>query len=66
MGKIDEISKAVEQLDGAELRKFQEWYAEFLEQRFDQEIERDARKGKLNKLLDSARADIKAGRVRDL
>ena len=49
-----------------ELRKFQGWYDEFLEHRFDQEIERDVREGKLDKLLDSAREDIRAGRVRDL
>ena len=66
MGKIDEISKAVEQLDGEDLRKFQVWYDEFLELRFDQEIERDAREGKLDKLLEKAREDLKAGRIRDL
>ena len=66
MGKIDEISKAVEQLDGEDLRKFQVWYDEFLEQRFDQEIERDAREGKLDKLLEKAREDLKTGRIRDL
>ena len=66
MGKIDEISKAVEQLDGEELKKFQAWYDEFLEQRFDQAVEQDAREGKLDKLLAVARADLQAGRVRDL
>ena len=66
MGKIDEISKAVEQLDGEELKKFQAWYDDFLEQRFDQAIEQDAREGKLGKLLAVARADLQAGRVRDL
>ena len=66
MVKIDEISKAVEQLDGEDLRKFQVWYDEFLELRFDQEIERDAREGKIDKLLEKAREDLKAGRIRDL
>ena len=66
MGKIDEISKAVEQLGPEDFRSFQAWYEEFLEQRFDEQIERDARDGKLDKLLAKAREDLKAERVRDL
>ena len=62
MGKIDEISKAVEQLDGEELKKFQEWHQDFLEQRFDDDIERDVKAGKLDKLADQALANHKAGK----
>lgn len=66
MGKIDEIRKAVEQLDGDDLKAFQEWYQEFVEQRYDAEIEQDVGEGRLDKLLANAREDAKAGRVRDL
>ena len=62
MGKIDEISRAVTQLDGEELQKFQAWYEEFREQRFDEQIARDEKAGKLDKLAEQALANHMAGK----
>jgi hypothetical protein len=62
MTKIEDIEKAVEQLSSEELAKFRAWFEEFDTRVFDARIERDAKAGKLDKLADAARANLKAGR----
>ena len=62
MTKIEDIEKAVEQLSPAELARFRAWFEEFAERVFDEKIERDAKSGKLDKLMAEARANHEAGR----
>jgi hypothetical protein len=62
MTKIEDIEKAVEQLSPAELAEFRAWFEEFDERVFDEKIERDAKSGKLDKLMAEARANHEAGR----
>jgi hypothetical protein len=62
MTKIEAIKKAVEQLSPRELAKFRAWFEEFEAQLFDARIERDAKAGKLDKLIAEARANHEAGR----
>ena len=62
MGKIEDIEKAVSELTPEELARFRAWYAEFDAQCFDEKIERDAKAGKLDPLIEKARANHKAGR----
>ena len=62
MTKIEDIEKAVERLSPEELAKFRAWFAEFDERVFDEKIERDAKSGKLDKLMAEARANHEAGR----
>ena len=57
MTTIEDIEKAVEQLSPEELAKFREWFDEFDERLFDVKIERDAKAGKLDKLIAEARAN---------
>jgi hypothetical protein len=61
MSKIDDIQKAVEQLSPEELAKFREWFEEFEARLWDEQIERDAKAGKLDKLIAEARANSEAG-----
>jgi len=62
MTKIEDIEKAVEQLSPEDLAKFREWFEEFDARVFDEKIERDARAGKLDKIMAEARANHAAGR----
>jgi hypothetical protein len=62
MTKIEDIEKAVEQLSADELAKFRAWFEEFDARGFDEKIERDAKAGKLDKLIADARANHETGR----
>jgi hypothetical protein len=62
MTRIEDIEKAVEQLSPEELARFRAWFEEFDSHRFDEQIERDAKAGKLDKLIAEARANHEAGR----
>ena len=62
MTKIEDIEKAVEQLSPADLAKFRAWFEEFDARLFDAKIERDAKTGKLDKLIAETRANHEAGR----
>ena len=55
--KIEDIEKAVEQLSPEELAKFLRVVEEFDARVFDAMIERDAKAGKLDKLMAEARAN---------
>jgi hypothetical protein len=61
MSKIEEIEKAVERLNPEDLAKFREWFEEFEERRFDEKLARDAKAGKLDKLMAEARTNHEAG-----
>jgi len=66
MTKIEDIEKAVERLSAADLARFRRWFEEFDARVFDDKIARDAKSGKLDKLMTVARANHKAGRRKDL
>jgi hypothetical protein len=42
--------------------KFRAWFDEYQERMFDEQIERDAKAGKLDKLISSARKNYQSGR----
>jgi hypothetical protein len=62
MMTIEEIEKAVAQLTPEQLAKFRAWFDEFQERMFDEQIERDAKSGKLDKLIAKARENHNPGR----
>lgn len=62
MIKLEQIQSAIEKLAAEEIAKLREWLDELDERLFDEKIERDAKAGKLDKLADEARANLKAGR----
>ena len=63
---LDELERAVSELPTAELTEFAQWFEEYLESLWDQQIERDYRTGKLDELKAKALADFEAGRCRPL
>jgi hypothetical protein len=58
MTKLEQIAKAVETLPDSELAAFQAWFEEFQAERFDRKIEADVTAGRLDLLVEKARADL--------
>ena len=63
---MDEIKAAAAALSTEELAKLRAWLEELEEQRFDEQIERDALSGKLDKFADKWRVDYEAGNHTEL
>ncbi len=66
MTKLEDIEKAVERLSPEELARFRAWFEELEARLWDEQIERDAKAGKLDWLVEEAEADHKAGLTRRL
>ena len=66
MTTIEDIEKAVADLPPDQLQRFRAWFAEFEAARFDQQIERDAKGGRLDRLAEQALADYRGGHAREL
>jgi hypothetical protein len=62
MTTVEDIEKAVAKLNAEQLARFRAWFEEYQAQLFDERIERDAKAGKLDRLIATARANHKAGR----
>lgn len=63
---ITELEKAVTQLSEQDLSRFYEWFEEYYAQKWDEQIERDAKSGKLDKIAEEALKDYRAGKAREL
>ncbi len=66
MTKLEDIQKAVTQLTDEERTKLLAWLAELDAQAWDEQIERDAKAGKLDKLAAKAIAEDDTGLTTDL
>jgi hypothetical protein len=63
---IAEIQAAIQRLPASEGWKLLRWLEDYLNEEWDKEMERDAREGRLDHLIEEARADYKAGRCKPL
>jgi len=61
---VGEIEAAIKSLPKEELAQFNQWYREFLEDQWDEEIRRDVRAGKLDFLIEEARQEREAGTLK--
>ena len=66
MSSVEAIEKAVEGLDKKELASFRDWFDEYDSSKFDEQIESDAQKGKLDDLISQAKKDFSAGKATQL
>lgn len=66
MTKLEKIQESVEALSDKELRRLGAWLDELRAQRWDRQIEEDAKAGKLDSFFAEARAEIAAGKTRPL
>lgn len=60
---IDELKRAIVQLPAEELSQLTAWLEEYQAEAWDRQIELDAKSGKLDKLIQKARAEFRAGRT---
>jgi hypothetical protein len=63
---IHGIEQAVTELSPKELARFRQWFDEFDAQIWDEQIERDANSGKLDKLASKAITDFRVGKAKEL
>ncbi len=64
MTKLEDIEKAVLQLDPDDLARFKAWFEEHQERLFDVRIEKDVRYGNLGWLAEQALAEHSSGKSR--
>jgi hypothetical protein len=62
MSRVENLEDQVKGLNPQELREFRDWFARFDAEVWDEQIETDARNGKLRSLADRALRDHKSGR----
>ena len=63
---VQELEAAIAKLPPAQLAALGEWFDEYRAGEWDRRIQSDAEAGRLDGLLNEARADIAAGRSRPL
>jgi hypothetical protein len=66
MTKLEHIEKSIEALSDDEMKAFAEWFAELQADRWDRQIEEDAKVGRLDKFAEKALAAHRSGRTRPL
>jgi len=64
MSTVAEIEQAIEKLDPKEIRRVGDWLDELRERLFDNQIDADAKAGRLDKMIAKAKADYRAGKAR--
>lgn len=63
---VQEIEKAITQLNHEEFWKLSDWIVEYRNQDWDKQIEEDAKAGKLNALIRKAKEQNRQGLTRPL
>jgi hypothetical protein len=63
---VTEIEKAIAQLSPQDYSLLREWIEEFDAQEWDEQFERDAQAGRLDKIVEQALNDYRAGKAREL
>jgi hypothetical protein len=66
MTKLEQIETAIAALAEEELQAFRRWFAKFDAARWDKQIERDSKNGKLDKLAEEAKAEHHKGKSKSL
>jgi hypothetical protein len=66
MSELEELEKRIRKLSAPELARFRAWFTEFDHALWDRQIESDAKNGKLDRLVNEALADYKAGKTKKM
>ncbi len=66
MSTVAEIENALQALPLAEARKVAGWLQQYLDEKWDRQIDADIAAGKLDQLAEKAVGDYRAGRVKPL
>ena len=63
---VKELEKAVSELQPADFKEFRRWVADYDMELWDKQIESDSASGRLDRLLEQAMADYRAGKASDI
>lgn len=63
---VQEIQSAIRHLPDNQIHKLSAWLIEYCNQRWDKQIEEDAKAGRLDKLINQAKEDYKNGLTKPL
>jgi hypothetical protein len=66
VSEVEQLERKIENLPPRDLAKLRAWFVEFDARVWDDQIEADAKAGKLDGLINEALADYKAGKAREL
>lgn len=66
MEKLTELEHSVAELSKDEYTKFRDWFWDYENQKWDEEIEADVKGGKLKSLTDKALTDFAKGNFKKL
>jgi hypothetical protein len=66
MSELEQLEQRISKLPPQEFAKLRAWFVEFQARVWDNQIEADAKAGKLDGLISEALADYKAGKAREL
>ena len=66
MSELEELENRIRKLAPEDLAKFRVWFVEFDHVLWDRQIQADVKGGKLDKLVNEARTDYKAGKARKI
>ncbi|HEY9849962.1 MAG TPA: hypothetical protein V6D28_10925 [Leptolyngbyaceae cyanobacterium] len=66
MNALPEIEAAIKQLPENDIRQLAGWIQNYLNEKWDRQMEEDLAAGKLDALIAKAEADIAANNVRDI
>jgi len=66
MTKLQLLEEEIKRLPPEEVAQLREWLLEFDADRWDRQIERDGRSGKLDKAFEKSLEDHRAGKSREL
>jgi hypothetical protein len=65
MSAVAEIENAIRELPADDLARFRAWFAEYDAEKWDQKFEADVQSGRLDRLADEARQNLRDGRCTD-
>lgn len=63
---VKDIEQAITQLPPKEIAELSQWFDEFQNQTWDEQIKRDANAGRFDKLIEQAKAQYAAGQCKPL
>jgi hypothetical protein len=66
MSEVEELEARVRKLPSEHLAQFRDWFFEFENELWDQQIHADLKAGKLDGLIDEAKKEFAQGKVREL
>ena len=66
MSEVEEVEKRIRNLPREHLAQLRDWFYEFENEIWDQQIQCDFKAGKFTSLIDEARRDFAHGKVREV